>query len=62
MSDLKISWIGLGKLGLPMAARIAATGRSVAGFDLDPQRAELAASRQIQVKPEARRGSRRAPA
>ena len=54
MSDLKISWIGLGKLGLPMAARIAATGRVVAGYDLDPERAELAASRQIQVKPEAR--------
>jgi 3-hydroxyisobutyrate dehydrogenase-like beta-hydroxyacid dehydrogenase len=54
VSDLKISWIGLGKLGLPMAARIAATGRVVAGYDLDPERAELAASRQIQVKPEAR--------
>ena len=47
---MKISWIGLGKLGLPMAARIAASGRVVAGFDLDPQRAALAASRQIQVK------------
>jgi 3-hydroxyisobutyrate dehydrogenase-like beta-hydroxyacid dehydrogenase len=54
VSDLKISWIGLGKLGLPMAARIAATGRVVAGYDLDPERAELAASWQIQVKPEAR--------
>jgi 3-hydroxyisobutyrate dehydrogenase-like beta-hydroxyacid dehydrogenase len=54
VSDLKISWIGLGKLGLPMAARIAAAGRAVAGYDLDPQRAELAASRQIQVKAEAR--------
>ena len=47
---MKISWIGLGKLGLPMAACIAASGRVVAGFDLDPQRAALAASRQIQVK------------
>jgi 3-hydroxyisobutyrate dehydrogenase-like beta-hydroxyacid dehydrogenase len=54
VSDLKISWIGLGKLGLPMAARIAAAGRAVTGYDLDPQRAELAASRQIQVKAEAR--------
>lgn len=52
--DVKISWIGLGKLGLPMAARIAASGRAVAGFDLDPARAELAASRQIQVRPDAR--------
>ncbi|MBV8661670.1 MAG: NAD(P)-binding domain-containing protein, partial [Hyphomicrobiales bacterium] len=54
MSDLKISWIGLGKLGLPMAARIAATGRAVVGFDTDAGRAEAAASRQIQVKAEAR--------
>lgn len=50
--SLRISWIGLGKLGLPMAARIAASGRAVAGFDPDPRRAELAAARQIQVKPE----------
>src|ERR1700728_1383905 len=42
VSDLKISWIGLGKLGLPMAARIAATGRAVMGYDLDAERAELA--------------------
>jgi 3-hydroxyisobutyrate dehydrogenase-like beta-hydroxyacid dehydrogenase len=53
-NDGKIGWIGLGKLGLPMAARIAASGRAVVGYDLDPHRAELAALRQIQVKPEAR--------
>lgn len=54
MSDeLKISWIGLGKLGLPMAARVAASGRPVTGYDRDPARGELAASRQIQVKPQA---------
>ena len=53
-NDGKISWIGLGKLGLPMAARVAASGRAVVGYDLDPHRAELAALRQIQVKPEAR--------
>ena len=51
---MKISWIGLGKLGLPMAARMAASGRAVAGFDLDPQRSALAASRQIQVRPDMR--------
>ena len=52
--DVKISWIGLGKLGLPMAARIAASGRAVTGFDLDSQRVALAASRQIQVRPDMR--------
>jgi 3-hydroxyisobutyrate dehydrogenase-like beta-hydroxyacid dehydrogenase len=52
LSDLKkLSWVGLGKLGLPMAARIAASGRAVAGYDLDPGRAEVAASRQVNVAP-----------
>jgi 3-hydroxyisobutyrate dehydrogenase-like beta-hydroxyacid dehydrogenase len=50
--ELKICWIGLGKLGLPMAARIAATGRTVVGYDVEPGRAELAASQQIRMKPE----------
>ena len=30
-----------------MAARIAAAGRDIAGFDIDPDRAEAAGSRQV---------------
>jgi 3-hydroxyisobutyrate dehydrogenase-like beta-hydroxyacid dehydrogenase len=52
LSDLKkLSWVGLGKLGLPMAARIAASGRVVVGYDLDPSRVEAAASRQVIFAP-----------
>ncbi|WP_416139448.1 NAD(P)-dependent oxidoreductase [Halomonas sp. HK25] len=38
----KVAWIGLGKLGLPMAARIAAGGYPVQGFDLSAERMALA--------------------
>ncbi len=34
----RVGWIGLGKLGLPMAARIAAAGCRVVGYDRDPTR------------------------
>jgi 3-hydroxyisobutyrate dehydrogenase-like beta-hydroxyacid dehydrogenase len=44
-----ICWIGLGKLGLPMAARIAASGRRLVGYDTNPERAEAARLRQIEV-------------
>ena len=30
----RIAWIGLGLIGLPMAARLAAKGRQVKGFDI----------------------------
>lgn len=38
----KVAWIGLGKLGLPMATRIAAAGYPVQGFDLSAERMALA--------------------
>ncbi len=38
----KVAWVGLGKLGLPMAARIAAAGHAVQGFDLSAERLALA--------------------
>jgi 3-hydroxyisobutyrate dehydrogenase-like beta-hydroxyacid dehydrogenase len=47
----RLAWIGLGKLGLPMAAQIVAAGRDLAGFDVDPGRVETAASRQVRVHP-----------
>src|SRR4051812_26549343 len=38
-----IGWIGLGEMGLPMAANLAATGQRVVGLDRDPSRVEAAA-------------------
>ncbi len=32
---MKIGWIGLGQLGLPMASNLVAAGHEVAGYDLD---------------------------
>ncbi|WEX11071.1 NAD(P)-dependent oxidoreductase [Chelativorans sp. AA-79] len=42
-----ISWIGLGKLGLPIAARIAEAGYRVTGYDPAGTRLEIAAGRGI---------------
>ncbi len=44
-----LAWIGLGKLGLPMAARIAAAGHAIAAFDVDAARMQAARQRQITV-------------
>ncbi|GHE22176.1 NAD(P)-dependent oxidoreductase [Halomonas urumqiensis] len=38
----RVAWVGLGKLGLPMAARIIQSGRDVQGFDLSAERSALA--------------------
>jgi 3-hydroxyisobutyrate dehydrogenase-like beta-hydroxyacid dehydrogenase len=45
----RVAWIGLGKLGLPMAARIAAAGRGICGTDIAAERREEARARQIHV-------------
>jgi 3-hydroxyisobutyrate dehydrogenase-like beta-hydroxyacid dehydrogenase len=45
----KVAWVGLGKLGLPMATRIAAAGHSVQGFDLSAERMALAEQAGIAV-------------
>ena len=34
----RIAWIGAGKLGLPMAARIAAAGYDIVAYDVSAQR------------------------
>jgi 3-hydroxyisobutyrate dehydrogenase-like beta-hydroxyacid dehydrogenase len=44
-----IAWIGLGKLGLPMAARVAGAGHGIIGYDRDPARIVAAQSRQMPV-------------
>ena len=50
MNDISagpIAWIGVGKIGLPMAARLVQAGRPVRCFDIDPKRMALAAARGI---------------
>ncbi|MBB3231808.1 NAD(P)-dependent oxidoreductase [Halomonas stenophila] len=46
----KVAWVGLGKLGLPMAARIAQAGHAVQGFDLSAERMALAEQAGIVVQ------------
>lgn len=45
----KVAWIGLGRIGLPMAARLAAAGWTVAGCDLSAERRALAKARGIEA-------------
>lgn len=47
--SMQLAWIGLGKLGLPMAARIAAAGHGLTGYDLDSTRMDAAWQRQLPV-------------
>jgi 3-hydroxyisobutyrate dehydrogenase-like beta-hydroxyacid dehydrogenase len=47
MTKPTIGWIGLGKLGLPIAARLAEAGYPVAGCDTTPARLALAAEKGI---------------
>jgi 3-hydroxyisobutyrate dehydrogenase-like beta-hydroxyacid dehydrogenase len=42
-----IGWVGLGKLGLPMAARLAGAGHAVDGHDRDQERIALAGQQGI---------------
>jgi len=44
-----IGWIGLGKLGLPIAARIAGSGYPVLGYDRAGERVALAAARGVRA-------------
>jgi 3-hydroxyisobutyrate dehydrogenase-like beta-hydroxyacid dehydrogenase len=47
VASKRIAWIGLGLIGLPMAARLAAAGWKVSGFDINGQRLIMAAARGI---------------
>ena len=49
MPGKQAGWIGLGLIGLPMAARLAAAGWRVKGFDIRRQRAEIAAARGVEA-------------
>ena len=48
MPGKQAGWIGLGLIGLPMAARLATAGWQVKGFDISKQRLEMAVARGIQ--------------
>ena len=47
MPSQRVAWIGLGLIGLPMAARLAAAGWEVRGFDVNRERLHLASERGI---------------
>jgi 3-hydroxyisobutyrate dehydrogenase-like beta-hydroxyacid dehydrogenase len=49
MPGKQAGWIGLGLIGLPMAARLAAAGWQVKGFDISQQRLEMAVAKGIQA-------------
>lgn len=44
-----IAWLGLGRIGLPMAARLAAAGFEIRGFDVAADRLALAKDRRIET-------------
>jgi hypothetical protein len=44
---MNVGWIGTGKLGLPMAARIAASGTGVRAYVRSPERVEAIRARQL---------------
>jgi 3-hydroxyisobutyrate dehydrogenase-like beta-hydroxyacid dehydrogenase len=48
----RIGWLGLGRIGLPMASRVAAAGFRVVGFDISPERVVLARKRGVEPAPE----------
>jgi len=49
MPEKQAGWIGLGLIGLPMAARLALAGWQVKGFDLSAQRLDIAVAKGIQA-------------
>lgn len=51
MPSQRVAWIGLGLIGLPMAARLAAAGWDVRGHDIDRERLRLAGQRRIAPTP-----------
>jgi 3-hydroxyisobutyrate dehydrogenase-like beta-hydroxyacid dehydrogenase len=44
-----IAWIGLGKMGVPMSARLVQAGFEVTGWDIDPARRRLAEGRGVRI-------------
>ncbi len=59
-STARIAFLGLGKMGLPMASRLVAAGWTVAGFDPSPAAAEAFAAAGGRAAPSARDAADRA--
>jgi 3-hydroxyisobutyrate dehydrogenase len=53
-SFAKIGFIGLGNMGLPMAANLASKGHEVFGFDVEPSREADARKHHITFRSEVR--------
>ena len=51
-SFAKVGFIGLGNMGMPMAANLAKNGHEVFGYDVDPGRAQMAADNKIKFMKE----------
>lgn len=47
----KVGFVGLGNMGLPMAANLASKGHQVFGNDADANKAGQASSKKISFKP-----------
>lgn len=48
-SSNRVAWIGIGKMGLPIASRMVESGLSVTGYDPGPQRIALARQSGIEI-------------
>lgn len=59
-SFAKIGVIGLGNMGLPMAANLAANGHEVFGYDVDEGKAKLAAEKNVKFEKQVKDVARQA--
>jgi 3-hydroxyisobutyrate dehydrogenase len=50
-ADPPVGWVGLGEMGVPMAANLVAAGHTVHGFDLNAERCAEAAARGVEIAP-----------
>jgi 3-hydroxyisobutyrate dehydrogenase len=57
---MKLGWVGVGKMGLPMASHLLAAGHSVAACDLVPQLVQAAVARGASAAPSPAAAARQA--
>lgn len=50
-SFAKIGFVGLGNMGMPMAANLAAKGHTVYGYDAAPNKSDECKAKNIQLRP-----------
>ena len=49
-SFARIAFVGLGNMGLPMAANLAVKGHQVEGYDVDPNKVEICKGKNVAFK------------